>query len=51
VEIVEVPDDENALLALLRDLPINQASPALRQSYVNLTETVVATVLRARRKQ
>ncbi|MGI8610529.1 MAG: hypothetical protein ACR2MY_15115 [Candidatus Dormibacteria bacterium] len=49
VEVVEVPDDEHALLALLRDLPINQASPALRRSYVTLTETVIAAVLGARR--
>lgn len=49
VQVVEVPDDEKALLALLRDLPINQASPALRRSYVKLTEVVVAAVLHARR--
>ena len=51
VEIVEVPDDENALLALLRDLPINQASPGLRRAYLNLTDKVVAAVITTRRPQ
>ncbi len=49
VQVTEVPDDENALLALLRDLPINQASPGLRRAYVQMTEMLVETVLRSRR--
>ena len=49
VEVVDVPDDENALLALLQDLPINRASPGLRRAYVELTECVVAAVIAARR--
>ncbi|MDQ6747204.1 MAG: hypothetical protein M3010_03740 [Candidatus Dormibacteraeota bacterium] len=51
VEVVEVPDDEKALLALLRDLPINQASPGLRRSYARMTEALVEVVLRSRRSQ
>lgn len=50
VEVAEVPDDENALLALLKDLPINQASPGLRRAYAQLAETLVDAVLRARRQ-
>jgi cellulose biosynthesis protein BcsQ len=50
VEVAEVPDDENALLALLKDLPINQASPGLRRAYAQLSEALVSAVLRARRQ-
>ncbi|MFN2464569.1 MAG: hypothetical protein ABR573_11800 [Candidatus Dormibacteria bacterium] len=48
VEVIEVPDDQNALLALLRDLPINQASQGLRRAYLELTENLVSAVVRAR---
>jgi cellulose biosynthesis protein BcsQ len=49
--IAEIPDDQNALLALLRDLPINQASPRLRAAYLRMTQTLVEIVTgtRARR--
>ncbi|MFN2465587.1 MAG: hypothetical protein ABR598_04905 [Candidatus Dormibacteria bacterium] len=50
VEVSEVPDDENALLALLRDRPINQASPGLRRSYSQMSQTLVEMVLRSRRR-
>jgi hypothetical protein len=48
IEVVEVPDDENALLALLRDAPISRASPRLRSAYIRLTEAVVEAVLKSR---
>jgi cellulose biosynthesis protein BcsQ len=50
VEVVEIPDDDNALLALLRDLPINQASARLRRSYQQLTQAVVSAILESRRQ-
>lgn len=49
VELTEIPDDQNALLALLRDLPINRASPGLRRAYVQMTEMLVDMALRSRR--
>ncbi|GAC1328976.1 MAG: hypothetical protein NVSMB17_04900 [Candidatus Dormibacteria bacterium] len=48
VTVVHIPDDENALLALLRDLPINRASPRLRRAFVALTDCVVAVAIAAR---
>jgi len=48
VQVVHIPDDENALVALLRDLPITRASPRLRRAYVELTDCVVAVAIAAR---
>ena len=46
--IVEIPDSENALLALLQDRPITHASPSLRRAYAHLARVVVEAVVQAR---
>jgi hypothetical protein len=51
VEIIEVPDDDSVLLALLRDLPINRASWKLRQAYLSLTQRIVAAVVADRSRK
>jgi cellulose biosynthesis protein BcsQ len=37
VEVVEIPKDERATLAVVRGLPITEIDPALRQAYVDLS--------------
>lgn len=50
VEVIEVPDDEQVLVALLKDRPINLASPGLRSAYITLTEAIVKAALRSRNR-
>ena len=43
-----VPDDDHALLALLREVPVHRASAGLQRAYFELTREVVAAVSTAR---